>query len=318
VKNISILPVFFIIVFSLSAINTVFCQDKEQKEKYGLTLGTGFGFSYGQVFELVYSNSWETKNELLSELIWDMKPIFYFGLYADLGLNDIMSRTGFFSSLSFKAGIPADSGVLEDRDWMYPSNSDITRFSSHTNKTDEFFWLDIAVGVSFPVKSFFYIKPFLSGSWMHFAYTGRDGYGIYNDWDPKEVKFSGECITYLQDWLLAAAGFSVGTTILYPFIIDFSFQISPFTYCASTDDHLLIGSVYRDLTSWGLFLEPKGKVSYEYKRLRVSLEFLYRFIGNTKGKSYTNVENTGFYLGPNEAGAGFSVIDTQFLLNFRL
>jgi outer membrane protease len=309
--------VLFIIILILSAINPIFCQDNGQIGKYNFSLGTGFGIIYGQSLELVYSVSGETKNELLSELIWDMKPVAYAGLDAKFELADFMSSPGFFTSLSFKAGIPGESGVMEDRDWLYPSNSELTRFSSHTNKTDRLFWLDAAVGVSFPIMSFIYIKPFISGSWMHFAFTGMNGDGIYKDWNPQEQYFPRtKVISYRQDWLLAAAGLSIGTKILYPFLFELSFQISPFTYCAAEDNHLMSDTIFRDFTTWGLFLEPSGKVSYEYKKLNFSLEFLYRFIGNTKGDLYLNEGNTNFYLASNKAGAGLSVMDIQFVLKF--
>jgi outer membrane protease len=267
--------------------------------------------------EYVYPLPVDTKNELLSELIWDTKPVFYYGIQAEFSRIDKMKGPGFFSSLSFKAGIPSDSGVMEDRDWLYPANSELTKFSSHTNRTNKFFWLDAAVGASFPVKSFFYIKPFISGSWMRFAFTGRDGYGIYNDSNPKEQVFSGIGITYQQDWLLLAAGFSAGTNILYPFIFDLSFQISPLTYCAATDNHFLTDTVYKDSTNFGLFLEPSFNMSLIVKPVEFSFVSSYRHIGKTKGESYAN-EGKGFYLEPNKTGAGLSVLDLRFLVSIRL
>jgi outer membrane protease len=319
-NNKTVLLISFIITYLLSAINPIYCQDyapvfNEQTTKYSFSLGTGFGFIYGNTFEFVYPV--ETKGELLSELIWEMKPVYYVGFNADLGLTDLLSSPGFFSSLAIKAGIPADSGVLEDRDWLSTVNGDLTRFSSHTNRTDELIWIDLTVGASFPIK-FFYIKPFISGSWMRFLFAGRDGHGIYNDWNPKEQDFSGEqCITYQQDWLLLAAGFSIGTNILAPFSIDLSFQISPFTYCSATDHHILTDTFYRDITNFGLFLEPGCSISLDIKKIKFSLEAYYRYISRTEGESYTSEDNKKFHLGQNKAGAGLAVMDFQFLIKLK-
>jgi outer membrane protease len=272
--------------------------------------------------EYVYPLPGESPNELFSELIWDMKPVFYYGIQAQFSRIDKMKGPGFFFSLSFKTGNPSDSGVMEDRDWYYYPAGNIypTRFSSHTNQTNNFFWLDTAVGASFPVKPFFYIKLFIGDSWMRFAFTGRDGYGIYNDSNPKEQIFSGIGITYQQDWLLLTAGFSAGTNILYPFTFDFSFQISPLTYCVATDNHLLREPiiVFKDFTSFGLFLEPSLSMSLVVESVEFSLVSSYRHIGKTKGKSYANEGNTGFYLEPNKTGAGLSVLDLRFLVSIRL
>jgi outer membrane protease len=310
-KNIAVLAVLVIILSAYS-------YAEENKRNYCFSFGPQFGFVYGQAMEYVYPLPGETKNELLSELIWDMKPVFYYGVQAELGRIDMMSGLGFFASLSFKAGIPADSGVMEDRDWMSPENSGLTRFSSHTNRTNEFFMLDAAAGVSFPVKSFLYIKPFISAAWMRFSFTGRDGYGIYDDCEPKELDFTGtKGISYQQDWLQIAAGFSAGTNIFYPFTFNISFQITPLTYCAATDNHHLRNTIFRDFTGLGVFIEPSFNVSFIIKQMEFSLQFAYRHIGKSKGESYINQNDTGFYLGANKAGAGLSMLDSRFLAGIR-
>jgi outer membrane protease len=321
-KNIAVLAVLVIILSAYS-------YAEENKRNYCFSFGPQFGFVYGQTMEYVYPLPGWTKNELLSELAWDMKPVFYYGIQAEFNRIDIMSNPGFFASLSFKAGIPADSGVMEDRDWESIENKELTKFSSHTNGTDEFFWLDAAAGVSFPVKSFFYIKPFISGSWMRFSFIARDGYGIYareksngifysiND-KPNEYDFSGtEGISYQQDWLLIATGFSIGTNILYPFSFDFSFQITPLTYCVATDNHFVREIIFRDFTSLGLFIEPSFNISFTVKQVKLSLDFAYRRIGKTEGKSYIDVSDTGSYLGENKAGAGLSLLDSRFFVSIR-
>jgi len=334
VKNIAVLAVLVIIFSAYSyaeekkntddtawkdEIYDANSSAEESENNYGFSFGPQFGFVWGQTMEYVYPRPGETKNELLSELVWDMKPVFYIGIQAQFSRIDMTSRPGLFFSVSFKAGIPADSGVIEDRDWLSPYNSELTRFSSHTNKTDKFFWLDAAAGYSFPVKSFFYIKPFIGGSWMRFSFTGRDGYGIYNDCNPKEQDFSGETgISYRQDWFLLAAGFSTGTNILSPFFFDLSFQITPLTYCAATDNHFLTDTVFRDITRWGFFLEPSFNMSLVVKPVEFSFVFTYRHIGKTKGESYGNEGGTGFYLSANKAGTGLSVFDLRFLVSLSL
>jgi outer membrane protease len=323
VKNIAVLTVLVI-------ISGVFSYAQESERNYGFSFGPQSGFIWGQAKEYVYSVPGETKNEFLSELVWDMKPVFYYGIHAEFGRLDKMKGPGFFSSLSFKTGIPIDSGIMEDRDWQSVENSALTNFSSHTNRTTEFFLLDAAVGVSFPIKTYLYLTPFISGSWARFAFTGRDGYGVYArekdyktyysiDDNPQQVSYKGyEVIRYEQDWLLLSVGVSAGTKILYPFIFDLSFQISPLTYCAATDNHILRSTVFRDFTAWGLFLEPSFKASYVVKTVEFSLGLSYRHIGKTKGESYANENNAGFRLAANKAGAGLSMTDISLLVGIRL
>ena len=172
---------------------------------------------------------------------------------------------------------------------------------------------------------------------MHFAFTGRDGYGVYARQtsrttflpiidNPSLIFYHGqEVIRYQQDWFLAAVGLSIGTKILSPFHINLSFQISPFTYCAARDDHLSVQfqdrwsdhRTYMDFTGWGLFIEPKGSISLKVKPLEFSLEFAWRHIGNTRGNTYSKIGNSQYFSQSGEAGAGLSVMDSRFMTRIR-
>jgi outer membrane protease len=322
-KNITSLIVLVTIISAFFAVNNAY---SDTGGRYKFSIGPKVGFVHGQALELVYPLPGQTKAELLSELKWDMKPVFYLGLNMEFGRADIMSRLGFFSSISFKAGLPGDSGRLENRDWQNPLNDSLTDFSSHTNRTQEFFWLDTSIGISIPIRPYFFIKPFLSGSWMRFAFSGRDGYGIYDWYNDSEISFEGqEVIRYRQDWFLAAAGLTFGARFASNFQIAFSFQISPFTYCNARDDHLSVQiqniqtphRIYLDSTYRGLFMEPGVSLTYLMRRTELSLDFSYRHIGRTVGETHMSVNNTSFEL-DNKAGAGLKLINLSLLAKIRL
>jgi len=300
--------------------------EEQTKNTYKFSLGASAGFIYGQSFELVYP--YDTPAPLCSQLIWDMKPVFYFGLQFDFKQINISERTGFFASVTFNIGIPSETGIMEDRDWLDKSSDHLTNFSSHTNITREFFWLDAAFGISIPVKNYFYIKPFAAGSWMRFAFTGKDGYGEYArkksyysntyfpvDDNPVKYTFIGEVIRYQQDWLIAAAGLSIGTEIAFPLSFELSFRISPLVFCAASDEHLITGFTYDDYMSFGLYMEPKAGISFAVYNIYFLLEFSYRYIEGTKG--FTNVNDGGIrYTAANSSGAGLSVFNTRFIISF--
>jgi len=326
-RNITALTVLVIIINTFAVINSVYCQETAGKN-YSFSIAPQVGFVYGQALEYVYPMPNDTKGEYLSELQWDMKSVFYLGARADFGRVNPFSATGFYSSLSFKAGIPSDSGILENRDWMSTENDGLTHFSSHTNRTRGFFILDAVAGVSLPVKSRFLVKPFVSGRWMHFSFTGRDGQGTYArpkgystyysiDDDPTTHKFEDDVIRYKQDWFLLSPGISAGAKIS-AFMFNLSFQASPLSYCASKDEHLTTKAVYLDYTRMGFFLEPAAGVSLTVRRLEFLFEFTYMRIGNTRGETYINEDNSGYYRAFTKAGAGLSLLDTRFLVKFRL
>jgi outer membrane protease len=325
-KNITALAFLVIINCVYIFIDPAFSQDTGNN-RYAFLVSPQVGIVYGQVFEYVYPNPMqrETKAELLSELRWDMKPVFYAGLQLDYRPADIMLGIDFFSSLSFKAGLPKDSGVMEDRDWQSKENSALTNFSSHTNRTNSFFALDAAAGILIPIKSVVCIKPFLSSSWMRFSFTGRNGYFVYakmnkgiND-NPDFGPLVGDVINYKQNWLLVAAGLSIETKAFFPFSLNLSFQVSPFTYCNALDEHIhpktKISTFYNDITSKGLFFEPKLNLALNTNRIAFSFDVAYRRIGKTKGESY---EKENYKVSDNKAGAGLSILDTRFLVKINL
>ncbi|MCL2229491.1 MAG: omptin family outer membrane protease [Treponema sp.] len=317
--NIPFLPVLVIIISTLSAIKPVYCHS-QTNDYNNFSLGTFFGAVYGHSEELVYPTN--TPAELYSELLYDMKPVLYAGIQVEYGRTNLMRNPGVFASLVFKAGIPGDSGIMEDRDWLSTASTDLTNYSRHTNMTRSFYWLDLHVGAVIPFQ-FFYIKPFLSGSWMHFAFTARDGYkqyanesgGVYSPIEdaPIEPMF-GDVIRYQQDWLVPAAGISAGTDILAPFYIDLSFQISPLAYCSAIDEHLKINKTFLDFSSFGFFIEPKINLLFCLDRFDLSLEASYRSIGRTRGESFSRYGNSGAYARNGEAGAALSLLSARFLV----
>jgi outer membrane protease len=330
-KNITSLTVLVIIILTLSPSYNARCQEEKGERNYGFSFGTQFGFINGRALEYVYAQSGQTVNEILSELIWDIKPVFYYGLEVDFGRINLMKAPGFFASLSFKAGVPGDSGDLEDRDWMSSENSNLTHFSSHTNKTREFLSLDAAAGVSIPLRPYLYLKPFISGSWTRFSFAGRDGYGIYArkktdnpasyhdiDDNPERNSFIGrEVINYTQDWYFLAAGVSAGTDILSPFSLEIFFQISPLSYCVAVDDHFYYDKrKFNDYSRFGLFLKPGGRFSFSAQQIEFSLEAAWHFTGKTKGESYLDYGD--YAVGNGEAGAGLSFFDLRLLVKLRI
>ena len=312
-----------------------YCYSESKTTDYVFSVGPQFGFIYGKALEAVYPLPEDTKGELLSELRWDIKPVYYIGIQLDYGLRDLMKESGFFSSLSFKAGIPKNSGIMEDRDWLSIENNSLTNFSSHTNKTRQFFNVDVSFGASLPVKTYFYFKPLLSGRWMRFAFSGRDGYGKYArdkvknifgssgtyfliEDNPDTVSFEGkEVIRYKQDWLTLSPGISVGTMFINNFTFDLSFLISLFNLCYARDEHVIRDKTFLDIIPGGFFLEPAFSITFSVKQMDIYFDVSYRQIGKNKGNTYTKQNNGTYQIALNGAGSGLFLIDSRFLVKIR-
>jgi len=336
------IAVFLFLVTILFIFSAVFPENCEAESNYSISAGTGFGALFGRTFEYVYPI--DTPGELLSELRYDIKRIFYASLFADYAKTDIMQSSGVFAALSFKAGLPGDSGTHENRDWTSTIDDGLTHFSSHSNTLRSLYILDFSFGASFPVKTVMYIKPFLSGSWMHFEFTGKDGYGIYarktgctciqyahdstacpgissaafdpiNN-NPFNYLFTGDVIRYQQDWLIFSLGITLGTIKLSPFMFELSFKVSPFSYCAAKDEHLSNNYTFMDFTAWGLFMEPNVKASVTLSGIIISFEASYRSVGKTKGPAYNRPGNSGNFIQTNDAGAALSLLDARLSVSY--
>ncbi|MCL2066668.1 MAG: omptin family outer membrane protease [Treponema sp.] len=321
-KNITALTVLVIILSAITSKFPLSGQELKKERNYTLSIAPQFGILDGEALEIVYPTV--EKGELLSELIWEMNPLFYWGAGLDYSLIEPMKRPGFFSALSIKAGFPGETGKMEDRDWQSIENGALTNFSSHTNITEDFFCLDISMGISIPVGNLFLFKTFIGGSWMNLSFTGRDGHGIYARGNPRDSgkyfpmddnpdrrSFNGRVITYSQEWLILSAGAGIGIGFLEHFLLDLSFQISPLTFCYAEDNHILTRYTYIDISRFGIFLEPRCKLSFTpVGWLGLSLDFAYRQIGPAKGESFYRVGSSGgYHKSENRVGAGLSLLD---------
>jgi outer membrane protease len=347
-KNITGFTVLVIILHTLGLPGPAYGQTGQKKEDpaagaYTFSIGPQFGIVYGQAREYVYPGP-GNKGELLSELLWDMKPLYYYGAALDFSLRDPVKKMGGFYNLSCKIGIPGETGAMQDRDWRSIENTDLTDFSRHSNRSEYMLWVESAAGLSFPIESGFIIKIFAGVSFMRFDFSGHEGYGVYArekpgepekfypiDNEPNEIDFSGlQVITYTQKWLILSPGLSFDFRFLEYFSFDLSFQMSPLIFCNDTDHHLAnrvtvqtnsgpVAAVTQDnvFTSYalgGLFMEPRAKLTFTAGRLTLSLEGGCRFISGSRGDTYTN----GRLEAEDGAGTALLLLDAGILVKIRL
>ena len=333
-RNITVFAVF---VIMLNCSPFAAAQEETSQETlvkpYALSLWTSFGTFLGQAEEIVYPTS-EYKAEKLSQLLWDIKPVFYYGLSLDFSRTQPMEKWGFFSTLSLRNGIPGKSGKMEDRDWASVENDALTHYSIHNNTTNELFFFDISAGLSFPVKKTL-LKTYITMSYMRFSFTGQYGHGTYaqeiggknsgiyapmND-DPDDVSFADweKVINYAQRWLTAAPGISLGY-YFNRFYAELFFNISPLISCTTLDEHITKNTQYKDKMRGGIFLEPGFHFSLIASgRLEFALDFSWRYMHGTRGETWegspigtANNEQKG------EAGAGLSLFNIGLCMKIRL
>jgi len=311
-RIVSLLTVLVIILFCAQPVQAQINKD------YAFSLCPQFGFFYGHVEEMVYPPP-ENKADLLSLLLWDMKPVFYYGLLMDFSPVRPMERQGFFSGLSMKYGIPGPSGSMVDKDWLLKEYAGITNYSIHDNITKEIFLLDFLTGFSFPVRNILLIKSFVNISYMLFRFSGENGFGLYALDTHPEYSFSGEVISYRQEWFYVAPGVSVGYGYNGNLSAEISFMITPLVLCADLDEHKGRNIQFRENMTGGVMIEPGLRLFMAVsKRLNISCDISWRYISGTRGLTYRRPIGSGNYIQDGEAGAGLSILNTALLLKVKL
>jgi outer membrane protease len=305
----------FVSLFYAAGTTAAHGETRIFNRPYAFSLTPQAGFIYGTSYEIVYQAS--RSSEYLSELQWDLKPLFVLGLGVSL---EPLKTSGFFTNFLIQAGLPGKTGTMEDRDWQTPVNpaEKLTNFSSHTNKLKAAFLLTLDAGYSFSVADWFFIRLFGSLDYFYFKMEGIDGYYDYSNWDewtgPPTGTFSGAVIRYTQHWLLFSPGLSAGFMVKR-FAITGSVKITPLIYCAGEDEHLSAKDRYNDYMYGKFAIEPALDASYTINpHWQAGLICSYRFITGARGETIVN----NSYYSPNQPGAGLSLFETSLYVKFTL
>jgi len=334
-RNITAFAVLVIILHSIpvmTGIPGLSLLHSEEAEKYSFHAAPLFGIIQGRAEEIVYPGN-NYRNDLLSELLWNIEAILYYGMNLEFTPAEPLHTGGVFAELSVKYGIPAESGIMENRDWQSYENKALTDYSRHDNYVDEIYFIDFRAGYSFPVKHIITIKPHIAFSYAHLGFSGRDGYGKYArpkepyapglfydiDDSPRREEFSGKVISYSQDWMILATGFSMGINFLEYFFFEAAFDISPLIMCLALDKHIGKNKLFKDLSIGGLYLEPRIALTFTATRhMSVTLDALYRNISGSRGYAYDRTLDTALFFQNGESGAALTLFDISLLVKVRL
>jgi outer membrane protease len=329
--------VFFFILVCLSLRPPLPAEDRFP---YTLSIAPQFGILYGQGEEQVFNDRSE---ELLSRLLWDLKPLYYGGTRMEFGQRDPLGRFGFFSFLSLKFGFPMETGIMEDWDWQGPAG-ELTNYSQHNAFTEGAVMLDLAAGPNIPLRSFLILRPSLGLSYTRFSWTARDGYlrygkltgGSYEPLDESDLPqpATGNSVSYAQDWIFMPIGLSLWILPDRIFSGALWFYGGPMLKFVGMDEHLSRTRTYfqRDPNGFGQFwdeiiggysLEPGGEFRFSpMDRFSMRLYGSWRRVAaKPRGKSYARFTGNGDwdwdFLG-NFSGGAFQTMDLGLSFEIRL
>jgi outer membrane protease len=294
--------------FIMAVLIPFSAHGQAENSPYTFSISSFFGIKHGQAEEIVYRDS-DTDSKL-SELLWDMKPLFYWGAAFDFFQRDPMARWGFFANATLQAALPARTGVMEDRDWMAAEGGP-SHFSSHDNYTEDGLFLDISAGSSIPIKGILRLKLFAGLNFMSLKWMARDGYLQYPPKDGGERPFYGPAIHYQQDWLILSTGIAAHVPLFERFDIGVDLKIGAVIFCYDLDDHFSRNLQFSEFMYGGIMLEPKGVFAFLLnERVKFSLDISYRLIEGARGDTeIRDTTNNTVQTSKNSGGSAYSALD---------
>ena len=309
--------------------------------RIGISTGRFTGGARGRWFHV-----WDGKRLVLvgtfpiSELDWALQPVFF-----EESSLEVKALGGLHGMVRVRVGIPSQSGLMTDSDWLnysYDGNTDKTNFSQSNSFTDSAVFVDARLGWEFSVGSSFSVEPFLSLGYMSCHWSARDGYVQYPPgWfsatppsppypqystDPRYSLY-GTSIVYEQTYLMAGAGVRAALRFGQKWEVTSIFTVSPAVSCNSFDTHVLREIDISDNMSGGWMIEPEVDLGFSFSpNVELSLDASYRHIWNLVGTETVSASGVNYpgtlstpgsaTVYPNYAGAAFDALSVS--LNFSL
>ena len=295
------------------------------------------GTIWGQGEEILFK--YRDRDQRISELLWDLKPLFYVGMAADVGPSDPFRGSGFSAAASAKFGVPMRTGIMEDRDWQYMDNDRLTNYSQHDANTQSAVLTDVSLGYSFMLSSFLALRFFGEFSYMHFNWMAEDGFIQYlptddngnilpgQTWTPNipKIPIYGPGIRYIQDWYILTPGLSLSARFSEFLGAGINIRYTPLVFGNDRDDHLFGMRIFSGEFRYGQYLDGGANLTLSPSdRLDFSVLGSFRHISGMRGENTVLIGGIGSniftgisFINPFDAGAGYWGLDIGLKARMR-
>ena len=282
--------------FSIHAVKK-FHKSDNKKTSMNFELSPDVGVLNGMMKELYYydNNSDGTYSYKLSQLDWEITPIYYAGI--TMSINPIWN-------LHISSGIwkllGKNLGKMEDRDWNegFPDyNGDLNMYSEHDNILDNGIMFDVNISYSFSLNDSLTISPIIGFSYRQIKMYGQDGYGLYPnhiDEIKRDQNFSGKVITYEQKQKIPYIGINLLYKANEKLTCSLSGFYTPFAIIDAVDQHLTLDPQieFKDEISNASYLSLIASFNYNINK-NMFLSFSANYICIAKSMGDTSHRNIG-------------------------
>ena len=315
-KKVSVAGFFLLFVFAPLSFS--------EKSDWNLSVEPIFGMKNGTVGEYVFLKKSNYSDDMVSELIYDMKPELYGGAKIRGGWR------GIFAEASVSGGFPMKTGTVSDSDWFNNAPEKVsaatallttnhkTDYSESDCKLEYDFSCGIKLGYDFSILNNdiikIHLKPFYSFDYNTFKFIAQNGkfwygkklsegyYASYTDTENRTsgtfasitANYDGDDLSYKRWGVTHWIGFDVSADLPLNFAVSTGFQVAPYVYAESTDIHYLTNTAYLDITD-GFFSVFKWNCGVSYKiskRNSVGISASWFYMRTLRGDDYVKLYST--------------------------
>lgn len=293
---------------ALGALHSIPRRDGSGGTPPPLELGLSLdaGYLHGTVGEYVYD-----RGNRISELDWDMKPLFYAGFSVSAFIGRHIDL-----GLGVWEGIRRRTGRMEDHDWNLTGVK--TDYSRHENRLDAARFLDMNAGwIAFSGRHLM-LSLHLGYARRKIAFEARNGFE--EDPGSPRIPIDGPVMRYVQTYSIPYAGFRIAYMHRRTFTLGINALCSPVASCEAVDNHYLRNMVFHDSMRYGTYVhvEGTGRLNLHHS-CSVDLSLFRSTVREFRGNSYYINTQTG-YRSPavgNGAGASFDCYGFRLGFEFR-
>ena len=327
-----------LVIFHLCISFPLAAQDGQSS--YAFRLTPSIGFLWGQGEEIVFQEHPGNSNPYTSQLLWDFKPLIYLGFDLEFTPRNPWEKSGFHAGFSLKYGLPLKTGIVENSDWLSPTESFLTHYSEHDafsrSSLEDLlsgygtFILDLSIGYSWAVNKRLWLRAYGDLSYKRFSWMSWDGFyqygpnflpglGNYIAWTPdfEKINYSGRAIAYSQSWTIISPGAAIGVNLSEHFSLSSYALISPIIFGKCKDEHFSRGDIFWDSLFGGLYFRLGAELNYAWNhKITYSLSTAWMNLKDARGDTTIYQQIGPAFFVPDNAGGGFSFWDISLSVKY--
>ncbi|MBR1639524.1 MAG: omptin family outer membrane protease [Treponema sp.] len=280
-----------IILFLSILVQLLGAQTEKKSHFFSIDISPSFGLMNGIVREYVIDEECLNTGNIESRLDWEVKNIPLFKTDADFYFWKIIH-----ANINFAFGIPKNSGIMQDYDWLNSLYSEwaaddpteLTNYSKSDNKLVQYNSFGLRLGADIPLPFKIKIMPSIGYEYNFLVMSSYGGIYKYksNNWEEKTL--SGKIISYKQEYNSFLLGLSLKSETIPRTLIQADFFISPYaTSINCLDLHLVRYTAFLDKIKYTLLLKGSAQVMYSFSSHHsAGIAGAFQYIPFSHGKDY--------------------------------